>query len=236
MILDTHQSNHQRKKRNSALFAGSQTETYLIPPGSTLKSRTTKIKCTQYWPCKRMTCSHCKKRRRHFFVQSGVLFALEKNLTEHLTLSWIPLKNQDSWRLLSQRMGTLAKALSGVKPGPYIRVCSIGPRKCPHVHFLVSKETARKICLVAKRKWPRRSPISQTKVFNPEGLLGYFFDHNFLPSFLDSERIRRMRLISASRPMICGFPTFLQEKCMWEKVRQAITKAPPETKEHPCAV
>ena len=167
-----------------------------------------------------MTCQNCKIRRRNFFISRGFQHAVDKGLIFHVIVSWINFKETDDrWLKLIINSRTLSKTLSGAKMGAYIRVISLGKRSStPHAHYLVNKETANLIQRVAHKKWSQdkvRVHIRQIIKIHP--LLGYLYDNNFIPSQNDPERIKGIRLLSASRPMKVGFPTLKQEHLLFNQ-------------------
>lgn len=182
---------------------------------STLNSRK-KIRCVVTRPCKRMDCFNCRQKRREFFVNAGLAFAKEKKLDLHLVISWRETTYQDSWLRLAERSRILSKSLSSLKIGAYIRVLcvdEIGYERFPHMHYLINHQSVEKFEKVYVKKLKRpRSSMFVTDAYEIEGLLGYFFDQNFLPAHRDLERIKGTRIISASRPMRCCFPTYQLEK------------------------
>lgn len=181
----------------------------LMSSQETLNSRKSKILCSYYRPCKRMTCENCRKTRREYFVDSGLILAKKHNLNTHLIISWNWSKCDENWLKLSDNVSRLSKKMSGIRIKPYIRVISIGEQGNPHIHFLTNSQTSEKIITSAYKLWsPESLVIYQSEANYPEGLLGYFFDQNFIPSYLDSNRIKGIRLLAASRPMRCGFPTY----------------------------
>ncbi|WP_413289304.1 hypothetical protein [Bdellovibrio sp. HCB337] len=152
-------------------------------------------------------------------MEAGTRYALSKNLNFHLILSWP--KNSapaDPWMRLCADSARLSKALSGAKAGPYIRVLSIGPKECPHIHFLVNEASLAKVICAFNKKCPRVGrKIFEEKTYEVKELLGYFYDRNFLPSFNDPSRPKGIRLLSASKPMRCGFPSYKSERDLLEK-------------------
>jgi hypothetical protein len=182
--------------------------------GETLNSRSMRSRCTECWPCKKMKCVSCRKRRREFFVRCGIIFSHQWCHTTHLVISW-PWNSEvrNSWDVVVNSMDVLSKFMSGRKVGPYLRVTSVGPDGCPHVHFLVADITCEKIKRIVSQKWPAiATKVNSSQIHDFEGILGYFFDQNYIPSQNDPDRIKGIRLTSATRPMPCGFPTHKQER------------------------
>lgn len=177
-----------------------------------LNSRS-KFKCTKSWPCKRMSCLYCHYRRRWFFVERGLLHAQQKKLNTHVIVTWPKEELQDAWDTVINNTRVLSKTLSGCKAGPFIRVISTGSRsKTPHVHYLVNERTASLIKRIVHKTWlplkraRRRVIVKIDNTYKVKGLLGYFFDQNFIPACLDPNRIKGIRILSASRPMRTCFP------------------------------
>lgn len=178
----------------------------------TLNSRKPIGKCKRNWFCKKMTCERCIARRRDFFVKWGSYHADNNNLNTHLTLSFGCTKYDDPWLKIHSCSSTLSKKMSGIKAGPFIRVYGVGPKGGPHIHFLVNDKSIGKIIKIFKSDFSNKNNDAlYTPAPCPEGLLGYFFDKNFVTSYSDPNRVKGMRLISASRPMPCCFPTYKQE-------------------------
>ena len=180
--------------------------------GSTLNSRLAlrrPLRCSDNWPCKRMTCPSCRYRRRNHFINNGVRFAEEHGINVHCVVSWPLQFGENPWGKILRHSPVLSKAMSG-KIGKYIRTIGIGERcATPHVHYLVQEEAfqlfrekARQLGPQETLIFPERFEVAQ----DLEGLLGYFFDRNFLLAFLDSERPKRTRIISGSRGLSYGFP------------------------------
>lgn len=175
---------------------------------ASLNSRKPRIKCTRSWPCKRMACLSCRMRRRTFFVARGSAHSRKYGLSRFVTVSWVFVGSGDSWLKLVSLNGDLSKTLSGMRAGPFIRVISIGERaRTLHAHYIVRETTADIIQQVVRKKWAQIARVHMKPIANIYGVLGYVFDQNFLPSYFDLERIKGIRLLSASRPMPTGFPT-----------------------------
>lgn len=182
-------------------------ETEFKSTGGTSNSRKRpRIRCIPSWPCKRMVCSVCVRRRREYFINSGTQFSKRNHLESHVVVSWPLQQDEDPWLVLVQRMPELSKALSSAPVGPYIRTLGVGAEHCPHVHFLVRCDSS----LLIKKTidgWDNwKCNLHIDSVYDVEGLLGYFYDQNFLPAYNNPARAKRIRILSASRGMLCGFP------------------------------
>jgi hypothetical protein len=184
--------------------------TELSSSKTTLNCGKSKAICLENRRCKRMTCGTCRAIKRRFFIIEGTRFAHERGLSRHLTIKWRKTSPEEAWPRVVSATSTLTRAMSGRKAGPYIRVIDLGKdeRITPHVHFLVSEHTAVEIERIARKKFSeqRSVNIKNDPVYEVSGLLGYFYDKNAVPSFLDPGRFKRIRIISASRGMPCGFP------------------------------
>ena len=200
----------------------------LIETVVTLKSRKSCIKCRPVRPCKRMTCESCIKRRRQFYINCCSIFGQQWQLKVHLIISWEWRKQfEDSWPIVIKSMSKLSKLMAGRRVGKYIRVISVGSRGCPHVHLLVSTATQAKILRIIEKAWSQNKVKFEVKsIFDLDGISGYFFDENFLLSQNDLNRIKGTRLVSASRPMPCCFPSFKQEK-QFERISSEYLKELP---------
>lgn len=174
----------------------------------TLNSTKTVFLCSDNRPCKRITtCSKCNEKRKNLFIHAGIVFSKQWCLDHELVVSWSIAEDMSAWETLITSMQQLSKLMSARNVGKYIRVISVGPKGNPHVHFLVNSETAGHIESITKKKWPsNQSNTLITKLHNVEGKLGYFYDVNYAYSMHDPNRIKRTKLISASRPFPCGFP------------------------------
>lgn len=167
------------------------------------------VNCYENWFCKKMTCPRCRELRRDFFVKSGVEYAEQTQLDRHLVITFKIQSYADQWAWLSNNVRQLSKKMSGARVGPYIRVMSVGKKNCPHIHFLIGEKSLNKIVHILKMRFVNNIFDFHIKsVTSCDGLLGYFFDKNFIVSSHDPNRIKGLRLISASRPMPCGFPTY----------------------------
>ena len=193
----------------------------------TLNSRNKKIRCSDKFRCKRMTCEVCMRIRRRYFVENGVKFASVNALDTHLIVSWhwssiVKMDNyhveQDQWLPLVVRTGILSKKMSGVKAKPYIRVLAIGKKGCPHIHFILSEAVANKVRKICDKRWGKKVETNHIRIHDVQQLLGYFFDQNFLPTVNRLDRIKGIRLITASRPMRCGFPTRPTKKIQVQRI------------------
>ncbi len=180
----------------------------LIPAKHTLNSssRSYRWLCLRERPCKSMRCSRCQAKRRSLWIAKGVAYAHKHGLYFSATVAWPLGEGESSWWKLLALTSELSKRLSGRKLGKYIRSLGVGARGCPHIHYLASYEGAQKIRIAARiRKLPK--PDVCIEQVDPGRWLGYLFDQNFLPAFLDPERPKGVRILSASRGMPCGFPT-----------------------------
>lgn len=179
----------------------------------TFNSRKRAVRCLPGWPCKRIICQHCREIRRKFFINEGTLYVEQRGLFTHFVVGWPLLHVSHSpWDKLFKLVPPLAKTFSGLKVGPYIRTLGIGDNGCPHMHFLVRPSVSDAMKEAAYKHGPKETDVFIGAVTEPAGLLGYFFDNNFVPTFLNPERPKRFRVLTASRGMPCGFPTVKQEK------------------------
>lgn len=177
-------------------------------PGGALNSRL-KIKCKSSFLCKRMTCSSCQSIRRARFVKYGLKHCQMNQLSTHLIITWKKASfEKDPWQELLSSNRILSQSISSKRAGHFIKVISLSmENKTPHVHYVVSKSTAKKITRVSREKWRNNLVICEKliKKNQIENVLGYLFDRNYIPSILDSERPKGVRLLTASRPMKTGF-------------------------------
>lgn len=180
--------------------------------GVSLNSSQRSIRCTDKWLCKRMTCSHCRLKRRGFFVNNATAYCEGHQIDTHFIVSWRRYNREHPWTTIQRYLPELSKSASG-KIGKYIRTIGIGSRcSTPHVHYLVQAERIESVKKTALRKGPLGTDIEVIKAHDPEGLLGYFYDQNFLVAHLDPERPRRIRILSGSRGSPCGFPKQYQSR------------------------
>lgn len=196
----------------------------------TLNSTKPVFLCTNHRPCKRINCCNaCYLKRRDFFITSGLVFCKQWSLDCQLVISWSIPPGMSAWETLISSMQHLSKIMSARKVGKYIRVVSVSPEGNPHVHLLVNFETAKQIELLAKKKWLRKRYNSLiTKLYNTEGILGYFYDVNYAYSMRDPDKIKRTKLISASRPFPCCFPV-LEQAAHFELLESKLMDALPTT-------
>lgn len=178
-------------------------------PEGSLNSTYPKIKCTKNWNCKRMQCETCAYKRKQFFVNCGLICTKQWGLDTFVTISWRwqnPANN--SWCVATSNMSKLSKKMTCKRIRPYIRVLAVGNKNCPHVHLSLSKLNAQKLLLMCPKLWGKKVNIDSKPITDAAELLGYFFDQNFLISYKDHRRVKGIRLLSASRPMPCGYPSF----------------------------
>lgn len=162
-----------------------------------------------------MTCKDCIKIRRDFFIENGLNLVSANTLDTHLIVSWYWSETiqrdchsveLDKWQRLITNASRLSKKMSGIKAKPYIRVLAIGELGCPHLHFILSDATATKVKKICTKLWGKKVEVNLIKIFSVQNLLGYFFDQNFIPTVNHPDKIKGVRLLTASRPMLCGFP------------------------------
>lgn len=182
------------------------TKTMQLGKEVSLNSKKRSIRCSDNWLCKRMTCSFCRLKRRAFFVNNATVYCAAHEINTHFIVSWRRLSKEHPWTTIQRQLPKLSKAASG-KIGKYIRTIGIGGRcSTPHIHYLLQSERVEKLRGIALRKGPPGTDVEVDVTYDPEGLLGYFYDQNFLVAHLDPERPRRIRIISGSRGSPCGFP------------------------------
>lgn len=173
-----------------------------------LNSALRKNRCSPNRNCKRMSCRKCAKLRRDYFIKCGLLCGTQWALDSFVTVSWKWSDDSDnSWCIAINNMDKLSKKMNSNRIRPYIRVLAVGKKNCPHVHFSISKSHSQKLAAVVTQIWKKRAVNIQIQpIQDLEGLMGYFFDQNYLVSQLDPNRVKGIRLITASRPMPYGFP------------------------------
>jgi hypothetical protein len=191
---------------------------HFLKSGATLNSKKHKATyCSEFRPCKRMTCDGCSDRRRKYFIGVGLIRAVHFGLDTHVVISW-PLKDGEcEWSVLNGSVYKLSQATNG-KRGEYIRVAALGEKRTPHIHFLVTHAVAMLIRNKALKGSLRTPRISIDKAFDPESLLGYFYDRNYEHTYLLPDRPKRIRLLSGSRGMSYGYPG----KNQWEAYKLAL--------------
>jgi len=129
------------------------------------------------------------------------------------------ISNIDNFIKLISKTSILSKKMSGIKARPFIRVVAIGKKNCPHMHIICGANTMTKIEKICSKIWANQYEIVSNDIYNIDGLLGYFFDQNFYPTYFHPDRIKGIRLITGSRPMRCGFPS---NKQIYEMYNQTI--------------
>jgi len=169
-------------------------------------------KCTREWPCKKMSCKHCVFKRREYFLRNGGAFVRKHSLNVHFTISWPLTAGEDYWSKILTIYPALRKKLSP-RIGKHIWVLGIGEiKRTPHVHYLITEESVNLVYTYAK-KIRKVNVITHVKKANdPETLLGYLYDKNFVPATSDPERPPRTRVMSGSRGMRYGFPPTKKKK------------------------
>lgn len=184
-----------------------KTATPIDTARATLKSGSQVI-CSVRRPCKRMRCPRCISIRRWFFLRSASRYSEAAGLNHHVVISW-PLEDKESpWLKLVAGRRNILSPLSGHR-GKYVQVFALGLKcRTPHVHLVVGEKLSRRLVRVVRSSILFCPRVKVDDIWDSEGLFGYLFDQNFLPSFNDSERPRYIRLISSSRGMKCGFPTY----------------------------
>lgn len=187
----------------------------LIPAKHTLNSKVIYI-CLDKRPCKRIrTCNSCRLKRRYFFVQSGCDFSKKYNLDSFITVSFLSLNDRGDWAEFLELARSLSKKSTSSHKMKYIRTLGMGSRLCAHIHYLTTMAGAQKIKLLARSKSFKRSSsvnICIKKADDLGGLLGYFYDQNFIPAFCDPLRPKGIRILSASKGMPCGFPSLKNKR------------------------
>lgn len=184
--------------------------------GSTPKGRPrAPYMCSIYRACRRMTCVACVYRRREYFVEGAILMIKAGHLYRHIVISW-PRKGDCQWAVLRRSMQALGKAIKG-RLGLHIRVAAIGIKDGrPHVHIIAHERVTTLILSAAKRTCPSGLRTHVSIITDPEGLLRYFFEVNFLPTFLLPDRPRGIRLLSGSRGYLSfGYP----RKAAWAALK-----------------
>jgi hypothetical protein len=175
--------------------------------GTPLKSaRVYRPSCSNTRPCKRIKyCVPCARHRGAFFVSRGARYAKLYELDTLVTISWSRIGDHDPWSILlrNSRALTVARLSRSQK---YIRVLAMGEvRDRPHVHLLIGEAAGETIQAFSRRRWD--DCLTHGKpVHEPDRVLGYMYDMNFLPTFRRPDRPLRIRLLSASKGMPCGFP------------------------------
>jgi hypothetical protein len=189
------------------------------PKSRNRNSRSTKL-CFKGWPCKEVRCTKCLQRRRKYFISRGYLHYKDHDLSSFSTVAWVGKKYKNTpWQVLALHQKTFSKKCSGAKFGHYVRVGAVGKENTPHLHLVHHPRAVKKLERICKKLWGTNDCHLTTKpVISPLRLLGYLFDRNFEPSVLDVNRPKRMRILSASRPMSVAFPTGQKEKELWERL------------------
>ena len=152
-----------------------------------------------------MKCRECVSKRRNHFIYTGVKFSSHHGLNRHVVINWNSPQFEE-WPHLLKLSSELAKLSSG-RIGKYIRCLGMGKQsRTPHIHYLLTEDGEAQLELRARAQlWMKH--FFSSCVPDPEGLLSYFFDRNFIPTFDDRERPRGIRVLSASRGMPCGYPS-----------------------------
>lgn len=170
-----------------------------------------KVICSARRPCHRLVkCSDCTFRRREYFISACYGHAKACGLLDerpnHLTLSFLDPGEAFSWIRLDDARRALLKPFNG-KLGSFIKCWAIEPlTDLPHLHLIVGSTRTELILELVRQFGPTGTNLHVQRVTSLEGLLGYLFDMNFIPTYCDKRRPRGYRLLTASRGFPCGFP------------------------------
>lgn len=162
------------------------------------------IICTIKRPCKRLICQDCRTWRRDYFLMHGTEFTTNHHLSEFVTIAWSRFDHPNPFESLIVAWDSLWPKISR-KKFKYVRVLAIGGEDTPHVHLILPRGYGILFEALAKR-CDHRASVQFKAIDDVRDLLGYLFDKNFIPTYLDERRPKRLRLLSASRGLPCGFP------------------------------
>lgn len=167
--------------------------------------------CTRKMPCRCiLECKRCYQLRRSYFVNEcssrGEVFGLTNNFCSHLVVAFKTKGAACPWEVLLSVRPLIARIFTG-KAGKYIACWSIDQKQdLAHLHLIVVDERVAVLSRLLQKVGSMEWDIFITRVTSLDGLLGYIFDRNFIPTFSDERRPRRYRCLTASRGLPCGFP------------------------------
>lgn len=100
---------------------------------------------------------------------------------------------------------------------PYVRFNAIGRKNgTPHSHYCVQADKVRYLkeytTDIEYKSGAKFGCKNGGVIYNAYGLLSYLFYQNFVPTFLDPNRIKRFRLITGSRFASWGHPAYKKER------------------------
>lgn len=167
------------------------------------------IRCHPKRLCKSMRCGRCVRIRRQSFLHNGESYVVLHNLRAFVTVGFPDDGTDWVWHILFKCFSSIWKKYYRHPAPKYVRCLAIGRKdEKPHVHILMTDIEAVKFQRVASQNPDFQ--IHVESVTEIPSLLGYFFDQNYLATYLREDRPRGIRLLVASRGLRVGFPK--QEK------------------------
>lgn len=176
--------------------------------------------CHPSRPCRKMTCDFCAYNRRSYFIKQGVEFIEKNQINTFLTVAFKVEEERKSyeWNELFVYSKKIWSQFYRHPVSKYIKCLALGLKDSkPHNHLVLDKNSADRFVIIAHKALPNYSIDTDIQeITDPEGLLGYLFDMNFKPSFCRVDRPPRIRLLTASRGLRCGFP----DDAIWREINK----------------
>lgn len=177
-------------------------------------------RCHPSRPCRKMTCNFCAENRRSYFIKQGVEFIEKNQIFTFLTVAFKVEEERKSyeWNDLFVNSKKIWSQFYRHPVSKYIKCLALGLKDSkPHNHLVLDKKGADRFLKISREVL--HNDITDTdmrEVTDPNDLLGYLFDMNFKPSFCRDDRPPRIRLLTASRGLKCGFP----DDAIWKQINK----------------
>lgn len=167
--------------------------------------------------CRDLRCSHCAGVHRRHFISEVILQHSRTPFELLITIGHTDATKLMAWIHLKQ-LGRAIAVAQGKVPGPNIRVLSMNENHYPHVHILASR--AYSIAIHRRgllglepqnrphtaRLWDMPINLKTDPIIDIDGIAGYLFDRNYLPTICMDTRPPRLRLLASSKGPKLGFP------------------------------
>lgn len=183
------------------------------------KRKKKKLICSSNFKCKRVSCMVCSEIRRKSFIDSGVKYCLQHNMDTFVTVKATGILERQGyeWDDLSYYNRKIWTRFHrhGIK---YIKCLSMDSEinelyLHPHFHLVLKCHDALRYVDIACDMIINH--LYKTAVIKPiedlEGVLGYIYDQNFKFTQMLQTKPKRIKLLTASKGMRCGFPRYVKE-------------------------
>ncbi len=167
--------------------------------------------------CKKMSCISCRYIRRCYFIENGFDYAnkhkLECFVTVNFSRTHVDAEICSGWDDLLYGHNLIWSKFKRncVK---YIRCLSMDTNEFqsylhPHIHLILSVTEAYRYVDIAKNYSHNFDCKVDDRrgIYDLKGLLGYIYDQNFIKTQLLNPKPPRIKLLTASKGLKCGFPT-----------------------------